>query len=62
MVLLYHSCCLLKFIGIDWSPHWAVMNSFDLGLGATVTVDGRNKVKAMSIGQNTEDINNILIL
>lgn len=39
-----------------------MMNSFDLRLGATVTVEGRNKVKALSIGQNTEDINNILIL
>lgn len=38
------------------------MDSFDLGLGATVTVEGRKKVKALSIGQNTGNINNTLTL
>lgn len=27
------------------------MNSFDLGLGVTVTVEGRNKAKTLLIGQ-----------
>lgn len=38
------------------------MDSFDLRLGATVAVEGRNKAQALSIGQKTETINNTLIL
>lgn len=38
------------------------MDSFDLGLGATVAAEGGNKAQVLSIGQKTENINNTLIL
>lgn len=38
------------------------MDSFDLGLGATVAFEGRNKAQVLSIGQKTENMNNTLIL
>lgn len=37
------------------------MDSFDLGLGAIVAVENRNKAQVLSIGQRAENINNILI-